>query len=197
MSGWPGWSLIGLLRRGDGRVYGVCTERRVRKVPQLDQTLPSHDGGSLQDITQLPHITGPIIPIKKIQHFGIDSCNLRTVLLVQTLQHDIGDRRDIFFMVTQRRNYDLEYAQPVEKFFAQMRSESLAGRGKYSGVYWDFLLSAKPPHPQVLKNAQQLWLRWLRHLADLVEKQSAPMSLLKATGRALHGSRKRSFLVAE
>jgi hypothetical protein len=119
------------------------------------------------------------------------------VFLVQILQHDIGDRRDIFFMFPQRRNHDLEYAQPIVKFFAQMRSEFLAGRGKYPGVYCDFVLAAKPPHSQVLENAQQLWLRRLRHLADLVEKQSAPVSLLKATGRTLHGARERAFLVAE
>ena len=135
--------------------------------------------------------------MKKIQHFGIDPCDARAVFLVQILQHDIGDRRDIFFMFAQRRNYDLEYAQPIVKFFAQMRSEFLTGRGKYPSVYCDFVLTAKPPHSQVLENAQQLWLRGRRHLADLVEKQSAPVSLLKAAGRTLHGSRKRAFLVAE
>ena len=93
--------------------------------------------------------------------------------------------------------YDLEYAQPVVKFFAQMRSEFLAGGGKHPGVYRDFVLAAKPPHAQVLEHAQQLWLRGQRHLADLVEKQSAAVSLLKATGRTLHGSRKRALLVAE
>src|SRR6185436_19352742 len=35
------------------------------------------------------------------------------------------------------------------------------------------------------------------HLADLVEKQSASVGLLKATGRAFHGSRKRALFVAE
>src|ERR1035437_6975071 len=115
--------------------------------------------------------------MKKIQHFGIESCNARAVFLVQILQHDIGDRRNIFSMFTQRRNYDLEYTQTIVKFFAQMRSEFLTGRGKYPSVYCDFVLTAKSPHPQVLDNAQQLWLRGLRHLADVVEKQSAPVSL--------------------
>ena len=100
-------------------------------------------------------------------------------------------------MFTQRRNYDLEYTQPIVKFFAQMRSQFLTGRGKHPSVYGDFLLTAKPSHSQVLENAQQLWLRRVRHLADLVEKQSAPVGLLKAAGRTLHGPRKRAFLVAE
>jgi len=78
-----------------------------------------------------------------------------------------------------------------------MRCEFLAGGGKYPGVYCDFTLTAQAAHPQVLENAQQLWLRGLRHLADFVEKQRAPMGLLKATGRTLHGSRKRASLVAE
>jgi hypothetical protein len=39
-----------------------------------------------------------------------------------------------------------------------MRSDFLTGRGKYPNVYCDFALTAKPPHPQVLENAQQLWL---------------------------------------
>ena len=119
------------------------------------------------------------------------------MFLVQILQHDIGDQRNIFLALAQWRNYDLEYAQPIVEFFSQMRSDFLTGRGKYPNVHCDFVFTAKPPHPQVLENAQQLGLRRLRHLADLVEKQSAPVGLLKATGGALHGARKRAFLVAE
>src|SRR5208283_5427875 len=115
----------------------------------------------------------------------------------QSLQHDIGDRRDIFLMFAQRRNYDLEDTQPIVKFFAEMRSEFLTGCGKYPGVHGDFVLAAKPPHAQVLDSAQELGLHGLRHLADLVEKQSAAVSLLEAAGRAVHGARERAFLVAE
>ena len=176
---------------------GADTEDRGRQVLQPDPTFARQDGGSLQNIAQLPHISRPIIPMKNIQHFGIDPCNARAVFLVQILQHDIGDQRNIFFAFAQRRNYDLEYAQPIVELFSQMRSDFLTGRGKYPNVHCDFVFAAKPPHPQVLENAQQLWLRRLRHLADLVEKQSAPVRLLKATGGALHGARKCAFLVAE
>ena len=100
-------------------------------------------------------------------------------------------------MFTQRRKFDLEYTQPVVKFFAQMRSDFLTGRGKDAGVYRDFVLSAEAPHPQILDHAQQLGLRGLRHFADLVEQQRAFVSLFKAAGGALHGSRKRALLVAE
>ncbi len=41
--------------------------------------------------------------MKKIHHFGIHSGNPSGVFLVQLLQHDIDDRRDIFFVFTQRR----------------------------------------------------------------------------------------------
>jgi hypothetical protein len=112
-------------------------------VSQPDRTLACHDGGPLQNVAQLPHITGPIIPMKQIQHFGIDPGDARAVFLVQILQHDIGDRRDIFFMFAQRRNYDLEYAQPIVELFAQMRSEFLTGGGKYPGVHRDFVLTAQ------------------------------------------------------
>src|SRR5512133_2227351 len=97
--------------------------------------------------------------MKKIQHFSIESSHARAMFPVQILQHDISDRRDIFFMFTQRWNYDLEYTQPVVKFFAQMRSEFLTRRGKYASVYRDFVLAAKSSHSQLLENAQQFWLR--------------------------------------
>ena len=119
------------------------------------------------------------------------------MFLVQILQHDIGDQRDIFLMFTQRRNYYLEHAQPIVKFLAEMRFELLTGRGENPRVYRDLVLAAKPPHFQVFENAQQFWLCRLGHLADLVEKQRAAVSLFKATGGALHGSRERAFLVAE
>src|SRR5579872_4488407 len=132
-----------------------------------------------------------------IHHYGVDPGNARAVLPVQVLQHDLGNRRDVFFMFTQRRNDDLEYTQPIEEFFAQMCSGRLAGCGKYSNVDRDFLLAAQAPYSQVLENSQQLWLHGGRHLADLVEEQSAAFGLLKAAGRALHGARERAFLVAE
>ena len=68
-----------------GMRAGADTERRGRKIRQPDQTLACHDGGALQNIPQLPHITGPIVPMKKIQHFGIDPGNARAVFLVQIL----------------------------------------------------------------------------------------------------------------
>ena len=162
-----------------------------------DETFARHDGCPFQNIAQLPHIAGPIVDLKKIQHFAIDPAYPRAVLLVQILQHDIGDRRDILFMFPQRRNYDLKYTQPVVKLLAQMRFEVLTGGRKYAGVYRDFVLTAKPPHSQVFENAQQLRLGRWRHLADFVQKQRAAVGLLKATGGALHGARKRAFLVAE
>ncbi len=104
---------------------------------------------------------------------------------------------DILFVFPQRRNYYLEYTQPVVKFFAQMRLEFLTGCGQYPGVYCNFMLAAQPPHAQILQNAQQLGLRRRRHLADLVEEQRTPVSLLKAARRTLHGSCKGALLVAE
>src|ERR1017187_2678984 len=143
-------------RRLPGIRAGVYTEHRRRKIRHPDQTLAGHDDGSLQNIAQLPHITGPIVPMKKVEHFGIDPCDARAVFPVQILQHDIGDRRDIFFMVAQWRNHNLEYTQPVVKLLAQMRSEFLTGRGENPGVYHDFVLAAEAPHSQVLDHPQQL-----------------------------------------
>src|SRR6266545_6489969 len=106
----------------------------------------------------------------QVQNFGMDPYHARAIFLVQTLQHDIRDRWDIFFMFTQWWNYDLEYTQPIIKLLAQMCCEFLTGRCKHPGVYCDFVLTAKSSHPQLLQNAQQLRLRRERHLADLVEK---------------------------
>ena len=49
----------------------------------------------------------------KTHHFGVDPRNPCAVFLVQILQHDFSDRRDVFFMFTQRRNHDLKYAQSL------------------------------------------------------------------------------------
>jgi len=87
---------------------GVRIERSGRQIRQADETVACQDDGPFQNIAQLAYIARPIIPMKYIEHFGIDSRNARTVLLVQILQHDIGDLRDIFFMFTQRRQHDLE-----------------------------------------------------------------------------------------
>src|ERR1035441_9837254 len=66
---------------------GADSESRRRKVSQPDQTLACHDGGSLQHVAQFPHITGPIIAMKQIHHFGIHPGYARRVFLVQVSQH--------------------------------------------------------------------------------------------------------------
>src|ERR1035441_6506658 len=100
------------VRRLPGRAAGTYPEGGGRKIRQPDKTLASHDGGSFQRIAQLPHVTRPIVPMEQIQHFGIDSRNARPMWYIQVPQHHIRDRRNIFFMLSQRRNQNLEYTQP-------------------------------------------------------------------------------------
>ena len=76
------------------------------------------------------------------------------MFLIQVPQNHIRDRRNIFFMLSQRRNQNLEYTQPVVQFFAQMRAEFLAGGCQDPDVYRDFVLTTKPPHAQILQDAQ-------------------------------------------
>jgi hypothetical protein len=50
-------------------------------------------------------------------------------------------------VLTQWRNHDLEYTQPVVEFFAHMCSDFLTGRGEHASVYRELALAADPPHP--------------------------------------------------
>jgi hypothetical protein len=51
--------------------------------------------------------------LKNVQYFGIDTRNTRVVFLVQSLDHDLRNERNIFFSLRQWRKHDLKHAQPV------------------------------------------------------------------------------------
>jgi len=57
--------------------------------------------------------------------------------------------------------------------------------------------AAESSYAQVFENAQEFWLHEYRHLANLIKKQGAAVSLLKASRPALRRARKRTLLVSE
>src|SRR3954462_4019916 len=60
---------------GNGRLYGSghAPNEGERKVRQPDQARARDYGGSLQDVYAAPDITGPVISLRDIQQFGLDS----------------------------------------------------------------------------------------------------------------------------
>jgi len=86
--------------------------------------------------------------MEQIHHFGIDAGNARAVFLVQILQHDSCDRRDIFFVFRVAAELRSGNTQPVVKFSRKMRSDFLAG-GAGCGVQ-AISCCRQTPHSQVL-----------------------------------------------
>ena len=72
------------------------------------------------------------------------------------------------------------------------------GRGDHADVDLDLLLAAAhPPEAAFLQHAQELRLRRVVHLRDLVEKQGAAVGQLEAAEAALGGAGEGPALVAE
>ena len=108
----------------------------------------------------------------------------------------------IFLVLAQRRQLNVEDVQAIEKIIAQMALgdrifRNLVGRGQHAHVDRGFALAAQAAQLAVFQHAQQFGLRADRHLADFVEQQRAALGQFEAAGAALQRAGERAFFVAE
>ena len=86
---------------------------------------------------------------------------------------------DVVEPLAQRRQRDLEHAEPVVEVLAELaalhrRVQVAVGGGDHADVGRDHARAAEPHELALLEHAQQLGLHRRRHLADLVEEQHVP-----------------------
>ena len=111
-------------------------------------------------------------------------------------------QQDVGAAVPQRRHLQRQDIQAEQEVLAEpsaldMPVEVLIGRRDDAYVQADRLVTADALDSAFFQKAQQEGLQIHRHVADLVEKQRAPVGGLDAADAPLHGVGKGSLLVAE
>src|SRR5262249_31771519 len=111
-------------------------------------------------------------------------------------------RRNVFRPLAQRRYVDRKYVQAIVQVAAKSSRADVLGQLAVRGrnepdVYLQRAASTEPLELPLLQNAQQEHLHFRGKLTDLVEKESASVSLLEAAFTALGGTAEGSTLVPE
>src|SRR4051812_17090567 len=138
----------------------------------------------LHEILELANVAAPRTRYQEVQCVFTelrDRFLRRAVTRPETAQEMIGEKRNIFRPLTERRDDHLNYVQPVVEIFAKLLVANglsrIAVRRRYETHIHDcvFMLAAHAAHDAVLKDPQHFGLQRHGHLAELVEEKSPPV----------------------
>ena len=170
-----------------------------RQVAALDDARVGEIGGKLQHVAQLADIAGPVVALElgeRVLADGNGPLHARGNLH----QHLAREQRNVLRPLPQRRDADVEGAEPVVK----VRTKTAVADGvlqigvarrEDADVDRDLLHTADRADGALLKRAQQLRLDLQLHLGNFVEQQRAALrrlehaelsARLRAGERALH-----------
>ena len=114
----------------------------------------------------------------------------------------LGEQRDVFGALAQRRQGDNVEGQPVEQIASEAagcgeRRQVDVGRGDDTDIDVVHLVAADPLEAAIFDDAQDLLLHRQRGDGDLVEEQGATIGDLEAREAAAGGAREGARLMAE
>ncbi len=134
--------------------------------------------------------------------FGRDSCDELAGLAGEALDEEIDEIGDVFFVFAQRGDIDGHHVEAVIEIFAegaffQSGAKIAICGGDQADVHFQRARSAEAIEGTLLQDAQQLYLRAGRDVADFVEEQRAFVGQLKFSRLAGGGTGEGAFFVAE
>src|SRR5690242_16108755 len=103
-------------------------------------------------IPKFPSISRPLIRLEDIQDLGIYTCHQSSILLVQGLNHNLSEQRDVLRACAKGRKEDLKHAQSVEDVIPQVILSRLAGCGQQPHINGQLITATQAPHAQRFKN---------------------------------------------
>ena len=114
----------------------------------------------------------------------------------------VDQRRDIVAALAQRRQFDVEDIEPVEKVGAELALldqlfQILVGGGDAAEVHLDDLVAAHARDLALLQNAQQIGLRLQADVANFVEENRSAFGNFELAFLAVLRAGERAFLVSE
>ena len=114
----------------------------------------------------------------------------------------LGEARDVFAAVAQRRIFDGEHAEPVEEVLAETTGfdrgfEVTIGRGDDAHIHFARTRVADTFDFLLLQHAQQLGLHGQRDFADFIEEEGAAIGEFEASRLVAQRAGECAFHVAE
>src|SRR5665213_1854113 len=112
------------------------------------RTSTSDNRRAFDYIPKFPSISGPFIRLEDIQNLGIYTCHQSSILLVQGLNHNLSEQRNVFNACTKGRNEDLKHTQSVEDVVPQVGLSRLAGCGQQPHINGQLVTATQTAHAQ-------------------------------------------------
>src|SRR5579859_1846949 len=180
---------------------GNLTEFR-REAGAGDEVFVTHNGGAFEGVAQFADIAGPGVAHEDVQHLVADAADVLAVLGVDVAQDVLDKKRNIVFVLTERRQVNVKDVQAEVEVLAQLAVADgllgiFIGRGDDANVDGSFGFAAEAADFAVFENTQEFGLRGRRHFADFVEQERAAVGQFKAADAALGRAGESTALVAE
>src|SRR5210317_1332450 len=141
---------------------------------------------TLNNVSQLTHVTRPLILFKKFAgHLG-DTGDGFAELPVVVANKEINQDHNVVASFTQRRQVDGNDLQTIvevvaKSFILDLLEQLLIGRGHDTDINRNLFVASDPANGPFFKDTQQLGLHAHFHITDLIEKEGAAVSHLEET----------------
>ena len=153
-------------------------------------------------VFQLPDVAGPVVGHEHVDGRGRDAPDVLVVLAAVLLDEIVRQKQDVGLALTQGGEVYREDVEPIVQVLAeaapadQLFELEVGGRDQ-AYVDFDGGRTADPFELPLLEHPEELDLGGRRQVADLVEKQGAPVGQLEAALAARHRPGECPLLVAE
>src|ERR1700733_2249839 len=173
-----------------------------RQIFQRQSIAVSNDDGPLNDIFQLTHVARPGVGLERGRRGWLNTLHRFLIHPGVQPQEMLGDFRDVFRMLLERRSINPHYIDAVVKILPEGAVsdhllEVLVG-GKYQAcTQRDEFVAAHAAELALLENAQELDLRREGEFADFVEEERTVGSLFEKTYSRAYRAGKSTLFVTE
>ena len=170
----------------------------------LRPNLPTvrEDNHALHQVAQLAHVPRPGVLHQHSHCFRRKSQEGAAVLRREVAHEPAHEEGDVVATLPQRGQIDVEDVEPVVQVgaeaprFHMLAQRTVRGRD-HSHVHFDGLHAAHARELALLQHPQELHLRGLRNLGDLVQKKRPAIGQLEPAEPTLGGAGKGALLVAK
>ena len=186
---------------GAGAFAGGGAADGVGQVVEGDDVASGQDDGAVDGVLQLAHVAGPVVGVEGGDGGVVEAA--QALFIIGALQEALGQRRNLFAPLPQRRHVQRQRVDAVKQVEAKralgahVRQVAVRGEDDADVERNLFLESAEARDLAGLEHAQQQRLRLGRQLADLVEKHRAAVGRLEDALLVFVGAGERALHVSE
>src|ERR1700730_15278671 len=151
---------------------------------RLNARMPASDHEALDQVAEFACVARPIVTGKPSESGVTNVLRLAAIGCGKLREEMTCQDRDIFDTLTQGRNRERYYVQPIKKVFAEkpfanLLLEFFIGRGDHPHIHDRGVIGAHALEPLLFQYPQYLRLRTQTHIADFVQKKRAVIGLLE------------------